>query len=131
LPIQLTDAALIANNEVVGIVPNSLKYTEGYGEQEVRTISVGGGKVESLYSNNVETSLSQLNFELPTIVDNVALARGWKENQNRNVFQIAGTTPDGKRITRTFTQAAVVNDYDVEIGSDTSIAIEVKANASI
>ena len=131
MPIQLTDAALIANNEVVGIVPNSLKYTEGYGEQEVRTISVGGGKVESLYSNNVETSLSQLNFELPTIVDNVALARGWKENQNRNVFQIAGTTPDGKRITRTFTQAAVVNDYDVEIGSDTSIAIEVKANASI
>jgi hypothetical protein len=131
MPIQLSDAALIANNEVIGIIPNSLKYTEGFGEQEVRTISTGGGNVEQLYARNVETSFSKLNFELPGIVDNIVLARRWKANQNRNVFQIVGTTGDGENITRTFTQAAVTNDYEVEIGSDTSIAIEVMANASI
>lgn len=131
MAIQLADAALIANNEVVGIIPNSLKYTEGLGEQEVRTISVGGGKVEQLFANNVETSFSKLNFELPTIPDNIKLARAWKTNQNRNVFQIAGTTADGKSVTRTFTQAAVTNDYEVEVGSETSIAIEVMSNASI
>lgn len=131
MPAQLSDATLIANNEAVGVIPNTLKYTEGKGEQEMRTISLGGGKVETLYANNVETSLSNLSFELAVIPENIDLALAWKVNLNRNVFQIAGTTPDGKTVTRTFTGAAVTNNYEVEIGSDTNISIEIMGNAAI
>lgn len=128
--IQLTDAALIANNEAVGIVPNSLKYTEGFGERNVRAVSVGGGKVEQVYANNVEGALGKLMFDLPSTPENIALAREWAAAGNGNVFQIAGSTPEGE-VTRTFTQAAIINDYEVEIGSEANISIEVMANAPI
>jgi len=128
--IQLTDATLLANNEVVGIVPNSLKYTEGFGEQKVRSTSIGGGKVEQIYARDLESALSKLMFDLPTTPENVALAREWKANGNLNVFQIAGFTAEGE-VTRTFGQAAVVNDYEVEIGADTNISVEVQSNAAI
>lgn len=129
--IQLTDAAVVANNEAVGIMPNSLAYTEGFGEQDVRAVSVGDGKTEQIFARNLETSFSMLKFELPTTPENIALARSWKANGNQNVFQIAGATPDGGAVTRTFTQAVVVNDYEVGIGTETTIPIEIKSNAAI
>lgn len=128
--IQLTDAAVIANNEVVAIIANSLKYTEGFGEQTMRAASIGGGKTEPIYANDVETSLSDLMFELPTTPENIALVRSWKANTNQNAFQIAGSTPEGE-VTRTFTQAAVLNNYEVGIGSETSIPVEIKSNPAI
>lgn len=128
--IQLADATLIANNEAISIVPNSLKFTEGFGERSVRVAALGGGKVEQIYANNVEGALSKLMFELPTTPENIKLARAWTAAGNGNVFQIAGSTSEGD-MTRTFTQAAVTNDYEVEIGSDTSISIEIASNAAI
>lgn len=128
--IQLVDATLIANNEAIGITPNSLSYTEGFGEQTMRAASIGGGKAEQVYSRNIETHFSSLKFSLPTTPENVKLARSWKANTNQNVFAIAGSTPEGK-VTRTFTQAAVINDYEVGIGSEEDIEIEVRSNAAI
>jgi hypothetical protein len=127
--IQLTDASVVANNELVGIVPNSLKYTEGFGEQSVRAASIGGGRVEQVYARNVESAFSKLMFDLPTTPENIVLARRWKANGNLNVFQIAGSTPEGD-VTKTFTQAAVTNDYEVEIGSEGNISIEIASNST-
>lgn len=128
--IQLTDATVLANNEAVGVMPNSVAYTEGKGEQTQRPVSVGDGKVELVYANNLETSMSRLKFSLPATVDNVALALSWKVNRSQNVFQIAGSTADGD-ITRTFTGAAVTNDYEVPIGTEADIEIEIMSNAAI
>ena len=128
--IQLTDAAVVANNEVVGIVPNSLKFTEGLGEQAVRAVSIGGGKTEQIYARNLETNFAKLMFDLPTTPENIELARQWKTNGNANVFEVAGETPEGST-TRVFTQAALVGDYEVEIGSEGNISIELKANTAI
>lgn len=128
--IQLADATILANNEAVAVIPNSVKYTEGLGEQTVRAASVGGGKAEQIFAQNIETSISKLIFLLPTTPESITLARAWKTNGNQNVFQIAGSTAEGD-VTRTFTQASVVNDYEVEIGSETSIEIEVKSNPAI
>jgi len=130
MSIQLTDAAVIANNEVVGVIPNSVSFTEGFGEQVVRAVSIGGGKVEQVYARNLETNFGTLKFSLPTTPENVRLARQWKTNGNQNVFQIAGSTPEGT-VTRTFTGAALCNDYEVPIGTEANIEIEIKANAPI
>ena len=129
--IQLADAALIANDESVGVNANSIKFTEGLGERKMRAVSVGGGKVEQIYANDVESAFSKLTFELPTTPENIELVKRWAANQNQNVFQIAGTTPDGGELTRTFTQAAVTNDYEVEIGSEGNISVEVMSNAAM
>lgn len=128
--IQLTDATLIANDEAIGIMPNTLTFTEGFGEQDVRAVSVGNGKTEQIFARNLETSFSTLKFELPTTPENVKLARAWKAAGNGNVFQIAGSTSEGD-VTRSFTQAVVTNDYEVGIGTETTISIEIKSNAAI
>lgn len=127
---QLTDATLVVNNEPVGIDPNSLKFTEGLGEQKIRVVSTGGGKVEQIYSRDLESNMSKISFTMPTTVDSVKLARQWKTNANRNVLQVAGSTPDGD-VTRTFTGAALTNDYEVPIGSEGSIELQFMARAGI
>jgi hypothetical protein len=128
--IRLTDATVIANNEAVAIVPNSLSYTEGLGEQDVAAASLGGGATEQVYSENVESACSKLMFALPTTPENIQGARAWKTNRNRNVFQIAGDTGEGE-VTRTFQQASLTGDYEVNVGVDGQIDIEIKSQAAI
>ena len=128
--IQLTDAAVLVNNEVVGIMPNSLTYTEGLGEQSIRSVSIGEGKTEQIYARDLETAIAMVKFEIPTTPENIALAREWKGNENQNVVQIAGRTAEGQ-VTRTFSGAALLSDYEVPIGTETSIELEFKGNVSI
>ena len=120
---QVSDALVLVNNSPVGIIPNSLTYDEGLGEQNMRVASLGGGQTDSIYSNNIELSFSKIMFEIPVTVQNIALARAWKVNRNNNVVQIVSQTPDGK-LTKTFTQAALLNNYEVPLGAETNIALE-------
>lgn len=130
MPVQLSDATVLANNEVIMTEPNSIKFTEGGGEQKMRAASIGGGKSEQIYSKDIEGRFSKVMFDIASTPENIALVRSWKFNDNQNVFQIAGSTPEGT-MTRTFTQAAVLNDYEVEIGSETNISVEISANPAI
>lgn len=127
---QLANALVTVNNVPVPIIPNSLVFTEGLGEQVIRAASVGGGQVQQIYSNNIESNFSKVNFEIPADIDSIASARQWKANGNQNVIQIAGETPEGT-LTRTFTQAAILNDYDVSLGSETTIPVEFKSNPAV
>ena len=124
--VQLAEATVIVNNEAIGIVPNTLKFSEGLGEQSVHPLSVGGGKTEQVFANNLESAFSRVMFEVRTTVDNIALVRDWKQNGNQNVVQVAAEA-GGKQMTRTFNQAALTADYEVEIGSDTTMSIEFQS----
>lgn len=128
--IQLTDATVLVNNEAVGIIPNSLVFNEGLGEQNVRAVSIGDGKTETVYGKNLETNFGMVKFELPTTPETIELARGWKTNGNENVVQIAGRTPEGD-VTRTFSSAALVNNYDVAVGSEGNLELEFHGNSPI
>lgn len=128
--IQLTDAAVVINNENVGVTPNSVEFDEGRGEQIVRPVSIGEGKTEQVYANNLETNIGAVKFSMPSTVENVALALSWKTNKNRNVVSIAGSTDDGD-LTRTFTQAALVANYKIPIGTEADIEIEFMGNQPI
>ena len=127
---QLADALVTVNNVPIAIMPNSLVYTEGLGEQVIRAASAGGGQVEQIYANNIESNFSMINFAIPATVDNIAAARSWKANKNQNVVEITGSTPEGQ-VSRTFTQAAILNDYEVALGSETDIPVEFKANPAV
>lgn len=131
MAIALADPSLIVNNEPVAIVPNSLKFTEGSGEQTMRAASTGGGGIEQVYSSNIETNFSKVMFEVYNDVDTIEDVRGWKKNLNLNVIVITGKTPDGKVLKRTFNSAALLADYEVNLGSDTTISLEFSANAAV
>ena len=128
--IQLVDAAVLINNEAVAITPNSLKFTEGLGEQTMRAASIGGGKTEQLYAEDIETKYATIMFDLPTTPENIELARSWKANSNNNLVSLSGRTAE-KDFTRTFSQAALLSDYEIEIGTEGNISIEFKANTPV
>jgi hypothetical protein len=128
--VQLSNPTVSVNNDAVSIMPNSLTFTEGLGEQLTRAASGGGGNVEQIYSANVETNFSKISFDIPATTGNIALAKQWKVNTNQNLVQVTGRTPEGT-VTRTFTQAALLNDYEVALGADTVISLEFTANPAI
>jgi len=128
--IQLSDVTVVVNNEAVGVLPGTVSFTEGLGEQTVRAVSIGGGAVEAVYSNDLESAFSMVKFELPSTPENIALARSWKTNNNNNAVQIIGETLEGT-LTRTFSRAALTADYEVGIGADSSVPIEFKAMTAI
>jgi hypothetical protein len=130
MPIQIADATVLVNDEVVGVLPNTVSFTEGLGEQKSRAVSIGGGKTEQVTSNDVETNYSMVKFEMPVTVDVVKLAKVWKTNGNANVVQITSQNVEGS-MTRSFAEAMLTSDYEVNIGSETSLAVEFKTNASI
>ena len=130
MAVQLSDPTVMVNNVIVAITPNSLTFTEGLGEQSIRAASGGGGNVEQVYSNNIESNFSTIKFDMPSIIDNIKNHKIWKQGQNQNVVQISGRTPEGD-LTRTFTQAAVLSDTEIALGTDTDVSVEFKANPAI
>lgn len=127
---QLADATFTVNNDVWAVVPNSISFTEGQGEQQIKAASVGGGATEQVFVHDIESNFSTIKVELYSTVDSIEDTKVVKSNLNQNVIQITGRTPEGS-ITRTFTQAALLTDPEKALGTDTTIALEFKSNPAI
>lgn len=110
---------LLINNVVVPYVPNTFKFTEGFGEYKQRGAVVGSGRSEVVFSEDAESKLSKVMFELYPTAENIELARAWKAGKSSNVIEYIA---DGMQ--RTITTAAIINDYENEIGADTTISLE-------
>ena len=124
--VKLSNPTIVINNNSVPIVPNSFSYTEGLGEQELKVQSAGGGSVQTVLSNNVETNMSMVKFSLHNTAENIDLARTWKVNGNNNAISITG-----EGLNRAINNAAVTNDYEVNLGADTTIDLEFKGDAAV
>lgn len=125
----LTNPQVEVNGLSVDIVPNSLSYTEGGGEQTVKAQSSGGDKVSSVFFENAETKLSMLKFEVYATDVNVALARIWKFNKNDNFISVTGGSQSNTQ--RILQFAALTNDYEVELKNEGVISIEFHGEAVI
>ncbi len=110
---------LIINNSVIPYVPNTFKFSEGFGEYNQRAGVVGSGRTEVVFSENAESKMSKVTFEIYPTADNIDLARSWKAGKASNVLEYIA---DGMQ--RTFTSAAITNDFEVEVGADTTITLE-------
>lgn len=111
--------SIIINNTVAPVVPNSVTYTEGLGEQNVRSQSAGGGSVQMVYSDNAESKFSTVKFQMFPTPENINLIRTWKTNGNANAITI--TAPG---FSRSISEAALINNYEVNLGADTQIDLE-------
>lgn len=128
---QLTDALVHVNNAQQAIVPGSLRYTPGLGERQILAQSEGGGRVSQVFATNQATAFSKVMFALYVTPDNEAAVRAWQSNRNRNVIQIVSADDQGNRLTRTFTQAAVMNDPEIRFSVDGQIEVEFQSNQSV
>jgi hypothetical protein len=127
---QLSNGSVLVNNDVIPIIPNTLTYTEGLGEQSIRAASAGGNQTEQVFSDNVEMRYSTIKFELPSTIANIEKLRQWKQNKNQNLVQIQGRTTDGT-LSRTFAQAALLTDYEVPLTNDGNITVEWRSNPAV
>lgn len=125
MTLAISDPSVVVNNEPVGIAPGTVKYTEGFGEANIRAQSTGNGNVDQIFSRDVTTNYSMCKFELYNDIDSIELARSWKNLLNANIITVTGVDPQsGQTITRTFSKAALTNDYEVEFSSDSSFEVE-------
>lgn len=123
----LSNATVVVNNLATPIVPNSFTFTEGLGEQTMRTQSSGGGSVQTVFSNNVETNKSMVKFSVYNTAENIDLLKTWKQNKDANAISVTGD--DG--FARSFSGAALINNYEVNLGSDTAIDVEFESQPAI
>ncbi|MEE9222965.1 MAG: hypothetical protein V3V40_05870 [Nitrosomonadaceae bacterium] len=122
---------VVVNNIALAIKPNSLSFTEGFGEQIVRAASAGGAQVEQILADNIEDNFSEVKFALDPTESNIANARIWKAQPGQNVVSVTATATEGTVTTtfsRTFQKATITNNYDVPLGADTQIDLEWKSS---
>lgn len=127
MAIQVSNPTVTINNEVFAIVANSCSYTEGFGEQEMEMASAGGDQTEQVFIEKIETKFSMFKIEFWSDIEKIKAVRKFKANKNQNLILMSASNADGI-LSRTFSQASLINDYEVGLGSDTKIALEFKSN---
>lgn len=131
MAVVLANPQVVVNNIVLAIKPNTLAFTEGFGEQIVRAASAGGASAVQILADNIEDNFSEVKFALDPTLDNIANARVWKSQPGQNVVSVTGTVTDGtvsSTFSRTFQKASVTNNYEVPLGADTQIDLEFKSD---
>ena len=126
MTILVSNAVITVNNINIAYVPNSVSYTEGFGEQDVKVQTAGGGATEQIFVENVEMRFSMVKISMYQTPENISAIRGWKSNRNENVITITSDT-----FSRSFAQATLTSDYEVNLGSDTQIDLEFKTRAAV
>ncbi len=126
--IILNDPQVTLNDELFAIVGNSVSFTTGDGERSVKAAGTGGGKSVMTISENVETKLSTAKFSVFTTVENVDRVDQAIKRLNNNVLVFTGTDTFGNRMTKTFTNAIVINDPEFNLQQDGQIDVEMSSD---
>lgn len=125
----LANPQLEVNGLSVEIVPNTLSFDEGGGEQTVKSQSAGGDSVSSVFWENAETKLSMLKFEIFSTDKNIANARIWKFNKNANFLTWSGGNKSNTQ--RILQFAALTNNYEVNLKNEGTLSLEFHGEAVI
>lgn len=125
----LTNPQLEVNGLSVEIVPNSLVFDEGLGEQTVKAQSAGGGAASSVFFGNAETLISMLKFEVYVTDKKIDLALIWKTNENFNILTWTGGRNSNTQ--RALKNAALTNNYEVEMKNEGVMSLEFHGEAAI
>ena len=121
MSVALANPSVIVNNEPWLVVPNSVVYDEGLGEQTMRAASSGGGQTEQVYSENVEENFGGVKFQIFPDPEWIDKLRAVKANRNENVVTVTGDVVDRgttKSLRRTFTNAAIFTNYNPFLNID-------------
>lgn len=120
----LSVPTVIVNNETMSIVPNSLTYNGGEGEIMVRAASAGGGSTTSVHSQNAETQISNVKFDVYPKPETDSYIATWKENVGANSIQIIQRVVGGDSITLSFDNMSLINSVERAASADGVTSLE-------
>lgn len=123
---KLTDVAITLNDAKLPYVPNTLSFTEGLGEVMVEVATAGNGALEGVTSVDVSTKIPMAKFALFPTPEAIEAALQAKRQPGLNRLVLTGKNASGS-LKRTFVEASVTNDYEVQLTADGNIEIEMKA----
>lgn len=115
------------NNDVVAIVPGSLIFNPGSGENKVSVASAGGRSKEIYIAQDVTTQLGMVTFKLITSEGNVDSITKWLNLSDLNGNTI--TLVDGG-FTQEFSEMFVVNNPELTTGPDGEVEVKFEGRGS-
>lgn len=127
----LSDPTIVINNLPIAIKPNSVSYTEGFGEMQVRVQSAGGGATQSVYAQDVSTRLSMIKFAMESTETNIGLVRTWKSNSSQGILNTIRIVDRATGFTRSFQSAVIENEPEIALGVDSEISLEWKGDPAV
>jgi len=111
---------IIVDGIPIPVVPNSIKYTKGFGTKKVRSVSLGGGIVDTVTTENDEDKIGKVLFQIPTTDAQVQLITVWE-------FGLATHTVNGidsRGIPFNLIGASMVNDPEINPTTEGVVDIE-------
>lgn len=122
--VALSVPGIAVNNIPIEIVPNSFKFVMGKGETNVRSASAGGGASRSIHTENAETKIGKMSWEMYVTDDNIELISGWKANIGTNFVSAQQPVTNPK----SGGSMSMVNDPDFEASADGVVAVEFEGD---
>jgi hypothetical protein len=114
---QISDPSVVVNDITVNVVPNSVSYKSGKGEQSVKVQSAGNGLVSVVTSTNVETKKGMVKFSVYSTEQAIALKELWQSNGGGNVIELGS-------VNLTMSQGTMVNDPEITLSDDGKVELE-------
>ena len=122
----LSTPTIVVNEITIPVKPNSLKYTEGFGERKIRVESAGGARRNIVITEDVETQFSEFSFTVYTKTDSIAAHRDWLERLSANTVRWleAGES-------RTITNATVTNNAEISSGVEGEFEVMFQGDPAV
>ena len=114
---QISDPSVVVNDITVNVVPNSVSYKSGKGEQSVKVQSAGNGLVSVVTSTNVETKKGMVKFSVYSTEQAIALKELWQSNGGGNVIELGS-------VNLTMSQGTMVTDPEITLSDDGKVELE-------
>ena len=115
----LSNPSVEVNDQVIGIIPNSLSYKKGQGDKSVKAQSAGGNAIEVVVSENAETKISMAKFKLYNTKENFDLLNSWLDNVSGSTIRLS----EGALI-ESFRNMIVTTEPERAIGADGELEVE-------
>lgn len=124
---SLTNPAILVNGSPVAYVPNSFEFSDGYGDRNIRTQTTGGGNVEQIITEDVETQIGRVKFTLISTTENIALVTGWQQNIDANAIELSADP----NFTRQYAKMTITSEPAKPGGQDASFDVEFQGSKAI
>lgn len=128
---QLADASVFINDDLVSIVPGSLKTKVANGEIKSRALATGGANYELVHGLDVETLIDVVSFSIANTDVGQNLVEDWKQRSIDGTYNVIRLTWPGQDVVKVYKYAAMNNSPDPEHSADGNIDVEFSGKQSV
>lgn len=120
----LSVPGIVVDDVPIGIVPNSYKSTRGKGEIKVRAESTGGGSSRSVHTEDAESKIGKMSWDMYNTDENKTFFVQWKSQIGSNTITASqpGMKPEAGQ------SMSLVNDPDWEGSPDGVVTFEFEGD---